>query len=312
MCGGNGACGMARAAAFSRYSHGASSTSLINWKKRQMRVKGMLAVRTRTLIFSEMHTNTHTAVQARDDAGRTDKTGLNSTGSIQFSPTSQQHLRLGFGLWCAQHQENLMPATTPEELGRARLKEVHGNLHPGDPLWLRSKNSASERIYERSKLLKVVSGLTVSVQAEGGEPVEVAIAELLPGNNAEAEDICTLLHLNEATILDNVCTRFAKQQVYTWTSTILIAMNPFEARPELYSDEVRQRYIKGPSSGTQPHVYAIVEAAYRGILLTKYRPQALVVSGESGAGTEPASVPSYCVCAASSIHPTRTVPPHGR
>ena len=38
--------------------------------------------------------------------------------------------------------------------------------------------------------------------------------------------------------------RFAKGQIYTWVSSILLGMNPFEIRDDLFSAEVKKEYAE--------------------------------------------------------------------
>ena len=102
-------------------------------------------------------------------------------------------------------------------------------------------------------------------------------------NIKEREDVCALLHLNEASILHNVICRYDATRIYTWISRILIAVNPFEQLPELYTPEVRKEYAERDPRNAPPHLYATGEAAYRGMMHGK-RNQSIVVSGESGAG----------------------------
>ncbi|KAG6436833.1 hypothetical protein SASPL_101735 [Salvia splendens] len=68
---------------------------------------------------------------------------------------------------------------------------------------------------------------------------------------------------------------------------ILIAVNPFQRLPHLYNDNMMEKY-KGMAIGElSPHPYAIADNAYRQYLccsMTKYISQAILVSGESGAG----------------------------
>jgi myosin heavy subunit len=177
------------------------------------------------------------------------------------------------------------PSTTPSELGMKKLALMHGECKVGDPVWviLPGKKAELDDMYHAAKLEAVATGGKVSIKLLAtSTTMEMSMSLLLPGNlETGREDICSLMHLNEATILDNVQTRFAKKLVYTWTSTILIAMNPFESRPELYNEQEQLKYSQLAPRSAPPHVYAIVEAAFRGIQL---RSQTLIVSGESGAG----------------------------
>ncbi|XP_042186086.1 unconventional myosin-VI isoform X1 [Oncorhynchus tshawytscha] len=101
--------------------------------------------------------------------------------------------------------------------------------------------------------------------------------------NKHMEDNCSLMYLNEGTLLNNVRVRYSKDEIYTYVANILIAVNPYYDIPKLYVPETIKSY-RGRSLGTlPPHVYAIADKAYRDMRVLKMS-QSIVVSGESGAG----------------------------
>ena len=63
-----------------------------------------------------------------------------------------------------------------------------------------------------------------------------------------APDHCALIHLNEPCVLDNSKERYIKGDIYTYTGKILVALNPFEERPDLYGDQMHRR-----RDYTEPH-----------------------------------------------------------
>ncbi|ESO83449.1 hypothetical protein LOTGIDRAFT_133465 [Lottia gigantea] len=102
-------------------------------------------------------------------------------------------------------------------------------------------------------------------------------------DNKDCEDNCALMYLNEATLLNNVRIRYMKNQIYTYTANILIAVNPYYEMPDLYSSNTIKKY-QGKSLGTlPPHVFAIADKAHRDMKVNKVS-QSIIVSGESGAG----------------------------
>ncbi|XP_006813001.1 unconventional myosin-VI-like [Saccoglossus kowalevskii] len=101
--------------------------------------------------------------------------------------------------------------------------------------------------------------------------------------NKSVADNCALMYLNEATLLNNVKLRYKKQEIYTYVANILIAVNPYCEMPQLYSKETIKKY-QGKSLGVlPPHVFAIADKAFRDMKVFK-QSQAIIVSGESGAG----------------------------
>ena len=89
-------------------------------------------------------------------------------------------------------------------------------------------------------------------------------------------------NLNEALILHNLRERFLQDKIYTYISSILVAVNPFCLLP-IYTPEVLERYKDGGWRNQPPHIYAIADNAYAS-MLSEDADQAVVISGESGAG----------------------------
>ncbi|XP_071489827.1 unconventional myosin-VI-like [Diadema antillarum] len=129
-----------------------------------------------------------------------------------------------------------------------------------------------------------VDGITV--QPETGKAVSAAYDRVFPAEDDEAktvDDNCSLMYLNEATLLNNLRLRYKKNQIYTYVANILIAVNPYKQMGDLYTSATIKKY-QGKSLGVlPPHVFAIADKAYREMITSK-QSQAIVVSGESGAG----------------------------
>ena len=130
----------------------------------------------------------------------------------------------------------------------------------------------------------------------------------------EIDDLITLPHLHEPSILHTLSQRFYKGKIYTFTGPILIAVNPFETLP-LYTDRILESYYEHGMLASQgivqtkeklePHVYAIADSSYRAMMeeirkqmytdrnRKKHEDahekgqtgsQSILISGESGAG----------------------------
>ena len=77
------------------------------------------------------------------------------------------------------------------------------------------------------------------------------------------QDMTTLAYLNEPGVLDNLKARYVVDDIYTYTGSILIAVNPFQRLPHLYGTHMMEQY-RGVNLGElSPHVYAIADAAYQ-------------------------------------------------
>ncbi|XP_013884701.1 unconventional myosin-VI isoform X6 [Austrofundulus limnaeus] len=128
--------------------------------------------------------------------------------------------------------------------------------------------------------------LTIEPLKQKGKTFLAPVNQVFPAEddvNKHVEDNCSLMYLNEATLLNNVRVRYSKDKIYTYVANILIAVNPYYDIPKLYSTETIKQY-RGRSLGTlPPHVYAIADKAYRDMKVLKMS-QSIIVSGESGAG----------------------------
>ncbi|KAK8942215.1 hypothetical protein KSP40_PGU003308 [Platanthera guangdongensis] len=106
------------------------------------------------------------------------------------------------------------------------------------------------------------------------------------GSDAEhggVDDMTKLTYLNEPGVLYNLAKRYALNEIYTYTGSILIAVNPFTKIPHLYNVHMMEQY-KGIRFGElSPHVFAVADASYRA-MMSEGRSQSILVSGESGAG----------------------------
>lgn len=96
-------------------------------------------------------------------------------------------------------------------------------------------------------------------------------------------------NLNEAELLYNIQRRYEKNAIYTYVGPTLLVVNPYQKIPELSTPECLNNYQKKvyePSynlKDVSPHVYAIGAQCIRKLCETK-KNQAIVISGESGAG----------------------------
>ncbi|KAJ2689086.1 Myosin type-2 heavy chain 1 [Coemansia spiralis] len=126
--------------------------------------------------------------------------------------------------------------------------------------------------------------------------IDIAFAELAePGADSDllpplcnppildcTPDLTTLSYLHEPAVLYNLKRRYEQRMIYTYSGVVLVAMNPFDPVP-LYSAEYMARYARKEPGHEVPHLFAIAENAYKG-MVTDQRNQTIIVYGESGSG----------------------------
>ena len=92
-------------------------------------------------------------------------------------------------------------------------------------------------------------------------------AQVLPQNGPEQDhtpDLAQLVHLSEPCLLHTLGCRYSEGAIYTYTGTILIALNPWREL-SLYSEEQLARYRDQPLGSMPPHLFAVADSAFRGM-----------------------------------------------
>ncbi|XP_027081188.2 myosin-15 isoform X2 [Coffea eugenioides] len=155
-------------------------------------------------------------------------------------------------------------------------------LRKGSKVWVEDRDSA----WVAAEVTDFI-GKQVQVLTQNGKKV-LALPEKLHPRDAEADhggvdDMTKLTYLNEPGVLDNLQRRYGLNEIYTYTGSILIAVNPFTKLPHLYNLHMMEQYNGAPFGELNPHVFAVADASYRA-MMGEGRSQSILVSGESGAG----------------------------
>ncbi|CAN8327172.1 unnamed protein product [Cochlearia groenlandica] len=157
------------------------------------------------------------------------------------------------------------------------------NLRKGDKVWVEDKDLA----WVAGDVLDSLDK-KVHVEAITGKKVLVSPEKIYRRDPDEEEhngvdDMTKLTYLHEAGVLYNLQRRYALNDIYTYTGSILIAVNPFKKLPHLYNGHMMEQYKGAPFGELSPHVFAVSDVAYRA-MIEDGRSQSILVSGESGAG----------------------------
>ncbi|KEH35883.1 myosin-15 isoform X2 [Medicago truncatula] len=157
-------------------------------------------------------------------------------------------------------------------------------LRKGSKVWVPDRDSAwlpAEVLESSNKQLRVQTDFSNKI-------VVVAPEKLFPRDADEdehggVEDMTRLIYLNEPGVLYNIRRRYLNNDIYTYTGSILIAVNPFTKLPHLYNNHMMEQYKGAPFGELSPHVFAVADASYRA-MVNEGQSQSILVSGESGAG----------------------------
>nr|GEV05451.1 myosin-6-like [Tanacetum cinerariifolium] len=132
-----------------------------------------------------------------------------------------------------------------------------------------------------------VTGDNIKVTTTSGKTVVAKSSNVYP-KDAEAppcgvDDMTKLAYLHEPGVLNNLRSRYDINEIYTYTGSILIAVNPFTRLPHLYDSHMMAQYKGAQFGELSPHPFAVADAAYR-VMINEGISQSILVSGESGAG----------------------------
>ena len=96
-------------------------------------------------------------------------------------------------------------------------------------------------------------------------------------------NLIELHHLTENAVLYVLRNRYRDDFIYTFVSSILVAVNPFREIP-IYGNDWIERYRSASDKRTlPPHIFVVADNAYTA-LIRNYLSQSVVISGESGSG----------------------------
>eukprot|EP01095_Lingulamoeba_sp_RSL-Kostka_P009820 TRINITY_DN341_c0_g6_i1.p1 TRINITY_DN341_c0_g6~~TRINITY_DN341_c0_g6_i1.p1 ORF type:complete len:1226 (-),score=527.54 TRINITY_DN341_c0_g6_i1:73-3750(-) len=108
------------------------------------------------------------------------------------------------------------------------------------------------------------------------------IPKITPFPKIGYEDMTKMEDMDLDGVLGNLKERYENDLIYTYTSSILVAINPFK-RLDTYN-KGWVKYYKGHRLGKlSPHIFAVAEQTYNSMVETESN-QSVLVSGESGAG----------------------------
>ncbi|KAK3031660.1 hypothetical protein RJ639_035028, partial [Escallonia herrerae] len=132
-----------------------------------------------------------------------------------------------------------------------------------------------------------INGEEVEIQTTHGKTVIASFRNIYP-KDMEApaggvDDMTKLSYLHEPGVLQNLATRYQLNEIYTYSGSILIAINPFQRLPHLYEAHMMEQYKGAPLRELSPHVFAIADVAFRA-MINDGKSNSILVSGESGAG----------------------------
>ncbi|XP_055591765.1 myosin-VIIa-like [Uranotaenia lowii] len=156
----------------------------------------------------------------------------------------------------------------------------------GEWVWLVAKKKNTEfDIPYAGRVVRTHAGKTLIVDDEGIESWvkdDEIIKPMHVTSQKTVNDMITLGDLQEYAILRNLVVRYRQKQIYTYTGSMLVAINPYEILP-IYTFNEINLYRDKKIGDLPPHIFAIGDSAYQE-MCRDGKDQCIVISGESGAG----------------------------
>ncbi|KAM4634875.1 myosin-16-like [Polymixia lowei] len=133
------------------------------------------------------------------------------------------------------------------------------------------------------------------IQSEDGDKVTVKtsknttvavkkddVQQMNPPKFYQASDMANLTFLNEASVMDNLRSRYVNMRIYTYSGLFCVTINPYKWLP-IYGAKVAQIYKGKKRSEVPPHLFSISDNAYHDMMM-EHENQSMLITGESGAG----------------------------
>ncbi|NWI42494.1 MY18A protein, partial [Picathartes gymnocephalus] len=201
-------------------------------------------------------------------------------------------------------QLKVQPILELSELSRCWLRGGQGTRRAAWDAKTEEQIAAEEAWYETEKVWLVHRdgfSLGSQLQPEVGSPLpegkvkvkldhdgavleveEDDVEKANPPSCDRVEDLANLLYLNESSTLHTLRQRYGGNLLHTYAGPTMVIINPLSS-PSMYSEKVMHMFKGCRREDTSPHIYAVAQAAYRSMLMSR-QDQAIVLLGTSGSG----------------------------
>ncbi|XP_059722332.1 unconventional myosin-XVIIIa isoform X5 [Haemorhous mexicanus] len=201
-------------------------------------------------------------------------------------------------------QLKVQPILELSELSRCWLRGGQGTRRAAWDAKTEEQIAAEEAWYETEKVWLVHRdgfSLGSQLRPEAGSPLpegkvkvkldhdgavleveEDDVEKANPPSCDRVEDLASLLYLNESSTLHTLRQRYGGNLLHTYAGPTMVIINPLSS-PSIYSEKVMHMFKGCRREDTSPHIYAVAQAAYRSMLMSR-QDQAIVLLGASGSG----------------------------
>jgi len=175
-------------------------------------------------------------------------------------------------------EDDPMPFLEPSEAERLSFANI--SYDSKKSVWAWQKNHG----FIKAILIEEKDDKTV-VQTESGNELTLKkemVQQMNPPKFEQVSDMANMTFLNEASVLNNLKSRYKSMRIYTYSGLFCICVNPYKWLP-VYGPKVVNMYRGKKRSEMPPHLFSVADNAYYD-MLTERENQSILITGESGAG----------------------------
>ncbi|KAL7829724.1 hypothetical protein AOLI_G00306090 [Acnodon oligacanthus] len=171
-----------------------------------------------------------------------------------------------------------MPFLAPSE--KERLEAMNKSYDIKKSCWVRDEKegfiTGEIQSEDGDKVtVKTIKNITVTVKKDD-------MQQMNPPKFYQSSDMANLTFLNEASVLENLRSRYVHMRIYTYSGLFCVTVNPYKWLP-IYGAKVAQMYKGKKRSEVPPHLFSISDNAYHDMMMEQEN-QSMLITGESGAG----------------------------
>ena len=171
------------------------------------------------------------------------------------------HIKLVKGQVDPDPTEYLLPDMDMKRADQAKPYDAKKSVWIADA----KTGGYKEGLLESGDLEDPASKCVVAVAHEKFTLKSADVGKVNPPKFEKCEDMVNLTFLNDASVFWNLKTRYQAKMIHTYSGLFVVVVNPYKRYP-IYTHRVSKIYLGKRRNECPPHLWAIAETAYRGML----------------------------------------------
>ncbi|KAG7281190.1 hypothetical protein CRUP_032893 [Coryphaenoides rupestris] len=112
--------------------------------------------------------------------------------------------------------------------------------------------------------------VAAEIQSEDGDKTVTVkkdnLEQMNPPKFFQASDMANLTFLNEASVMENLRSRYVNMRIYTYSGLFCVTINPYQWLP-IYGAKVAQIYKGKKRNEVPPHLFSVSDNAYHDMMM---------------------------------------------